>query len=311
MDRNLTRITPPVVLVAGATGNLGGRIVAELRHEGAIVRALVRSDRDTSRLGAATQVVIGDVEDPQSLDRACEGVHVVVSALQGGPDVLVDGQLRLLRSAARAGAARFIPSDFSFDFFNVPEGDNINSDWRRSFARQAAAHRGDAQVVHVLNGCFLDMGVLFGFLGAVDMQARSFALWGDGEAPMDFTTYDDTARFTARAALDAEVPDVFRVAGDTLTFWQLKATVEAVSGLPWAVVRRGSLADLDALIAARMSADPHNLYAFLPLMYWRSMLNGNGRLTSTQNHRYPELLTTSVARYVAEHRALFAADGAP
>jgi hypothetical protein len=55
---------------------------------------------------------------------------------------------------------------------------------------------------------FLDRRVLFGFLGAINLQKREAYVWGDGDAEMQFTTYEDTAAYTAAAALDdRSVPD--------------------------------------------------------------------------------------------------------
>lgn len=51
-------------------------------------------------------VVIGDVTGPSFLDAATSGVDVVVSALQGGPEVIVDGQVALAERAARTGVRR-------------------------------------------------------------------------------------------------------------------------------------------------------------------------------------------------------------
>ena len=43
---------------------------------------------------------------------------------------------------------------------------------RREFGQRADDERNDVQVVHVLNGAFLDRRVLFGFLAAVNLQKR-------------------------------------------------------------------------------------------------------------------------------------------
>lgn len=64
-------------------------------------------------------------------------------------------------------------------------GENINTDWRRRFAEEAASVQGQTQVVHVPNGCFLDMGVLFGFLEALDLNTGTMSLWGNGHQAMD------------------------------------------------------------------------------------------------------------------------------
>jgi nucleoside-diphosphate-sugar epimerase len=269
---------PKIVVLAGATGHLGGQIARALLDRGARLRCL---------------------GDEPALARALAGAFAVVSALQGGPPVIVDAQLGLLRAARAAGVRRFLPSDYSFDFFNLAEGDNINSDWRRAFARAAADVRGDVEVVHVLNGCFLDRGVLFGFLGAIDLAAGEAHLWGDGDAPMDFTTYADTARWTAEAATtDAAPPSRYNVAGDTLDFHGLVAAYAEGSGRALRVVRRGTLADLDAEIDRRRREAPNDPFAWLPLMYWRGMLSGRGKLGPLVATRPPGVAPTTVAAYV-------------
>lgn len=290
------------ILLVGATGRLGGLIArALLDKPGVTLRCAVRPgsrDKAAPLAQAGARVVEVDLGDPASLERASEGAFAVVSALQGGPDVIIDGQLRLLRAARTAGAARFVPSDYSFNFFGLGEGENVNSDWRRAFARAAEAERGDVSVVHVLNGCFLDRGVLFGFLGAFDLAAGKAFYWGDGDAPMDFTTYADTALYTAEAATATDAPERFEVAGDTLDFHGLVRAFAEGSGRSLSVERRGSLADLDQEIDNRRRAHPDQIFAWLPLMYWRGMLSGKGKLGPLVNDRFPGIRPTTVKEYV-------------
>lgn len=295
-----------IVFVVGATGSLGGMIAGALLDKpGVTVRCLVRPgsrDKLAPLAARGVEVVEGDLGpgSEASLTQALEGAWSVVSVVQGGPDVIVDGQLRLLRAAAAAGVRRLIPSDFSFDLFGLAEGENINSDWRRQFATSAARERGSVEVVHVLNGVFLDVGVLFGFLGVLNLEKGTAALWGDGNTPMDVTTYADTARYTAEAAVDPDkLPEKFNVAGETLTFHELVRAVAEASNKPLTVERRGSLSDLDATIERLVKADPANVYAYLPLMYYRGMLNGKGKLAALVNGRYPHIRPTTVREYVA------------
>jgi uncharacterized protein YbjT (DUF2867 family) len=64
-----------MILVAGATGVVGGMIVARLADQGKRVRALVRSGNSAESLSAGgVEMAIGDLKDRASLDRACEGV---------------------------------------------------------------------------------------------------------------------------------------------------------------------------------------------------------------------------------------------
>ena len=69
---------------------------------------------------------------------------------------------------------------------------------------------------------------------------------------MDFTTYEDTARFTAEAAVDrGPLPAEFNVAGDTLDFHELIRPYEDASGKSLTVVQMGSVDDMGAEISRR------------------------------------------------------------
>lgn len=66
-----------IILVTGATGNQGGAIARQLLSRGYRVRALTRnpeSEKAKSLTGLGAQVVQGDYDDPQSLERALDGV---------------------------------------------------------------------------------------------------------------------------------------------------------------------------------------------------------------------------------------------
>ena len=79
-----------MILVAGATGSLGSKIVHGLRERGDAVRALVRPTADPRPLEAAgASIVFGDLRDPASLDHACDGASAVIttaSASKTGDD---------------------------------------------------------------------------------------------------------------------------------------------------------------------------------------------------------------------------------
>jgi nucleoside-diphosphate-sugar epimerase len=297
------------VAVAGGTGTLGSLIVeALLANPNVHVRLLVRPE---SRSGASifeqrgARIAEGHIGpgSERALDAFCEGAFAVISAVQGGPDVIIDGQRRVLKAARTNGVHRFIPSDFGVDMFRLDEGDNINADWRRQFAEIAAGEGGNIRIVHVLNGCFLDRRILFGFLGAIDLNGKAAYLWGDGNQPMDFTTMEDTARYAAEVTVDeADPPGVFSVAGDVLTFHELVRAYETASGSRLRVEQQGSLADLSARIAQRMKDAPENMMAYLPLMYYRAMLSGKGKLQELMNGRYPNVRCTTVQEYVVRER---------
>jgi NADH dehydrogenase len=106
-----------MILVAGATGTVGGMIVDGLLARGDRVRGLVRSEKSAAILQArGVDTVLGDLKDPASLDRACAGIEVVIttanSASRGGSDnpesVEEQGNRNLVDAARAAGVRQFV-----------------------------------------------------------------------------------------------------------------------------------------------------------------------------------------------------------
>ena len=147
------------IVVAGATGNLGGRIARALFERGASVRALVRHSTAPNRLEQLQKLGITiagvDLSSASQVTLACSGASCVVSALQGLRDVIVETQTLLLDAAIKAGVPRFIPSDYSIDFTRFPPGENRNLDLRRDFHKRLDKTSISATTIY--NGAFADM----------------------------------------------------------------------------------------------------------------------------------------------------------
>lgn len=294
-------MTNKLIVVAGGAGKLGRLIVdAVLSYPGTAVRLLVRDPKKPEVAALASERVELFAFDAAAataggLADSVRGAFAVVSALQGGPDVIVDAQLALLRAAKAAGARRFIPSDYSYNFFSLPEGINVNSDWRRALAVLAQKESSDSfEVVHVLQGIFADIQVL-GFLGLLDAEKGVVRYWGDGKTPIDWTTWEDTARFIAAAALDDEkVPERLFVRGDRMDIFEFAKTYQAVRGKALALECLGSLQELEKETLRRLASSPQDMFAWLPLMYARGVFGGQALLGATHNGRYPAIRAETV-----------------
>ena len=66
-----------MILVTGATGNVGSELVRALADAGEPVRGLIRDDSRRARLPDGTEAAVGDLNDPDSLGAALEGVRGV------------------------------------------------------------------------------------------------------------------------------------------------------------------------------------------------------------------------------------------
>ncbi len=292
------------ILLAGATGMLGGRIAHHLlERRDARVRLLVR---DLANKRASLEALVvkgaelieGDLSDHASLDRATHGVDVIVSAVQGGPDIIVDGQTALAEAGKRNGVRRILPSDFGLDLFNATPGEHAAFDARRSADENIAAI--GLEQVNILQGGFMEL--FMPGMGAIDLDKGIVGFFGDGERPIEVTSVEDTAWMTARVALDRTVPaGKFAFAGDRVSFREAGAIVSQQMGIDLKPVSFGSEADLRGAMAAA-SSEKRVMLAYL--LY---MTNGQTALSNLENDRYLDLKLGSFAHFAAQKLPVAAA----
>lgn len=106
---------PPRILLTGATGYVGGRLRERLEARGLPLRCTSRRpDELRSRVAESTEVVHGDVQDPESLDSALEGIeaaYYLVHSMGTANDFEDEdrrGAENFAAAAARAGVRRIV-----------------------------------------------------------------------------------------------------------------------------------------------------------------------------------------------------------
>jgi NADH dehydrogenase len=106
-----------VILLTGATGNVGKQVLTRLTARGERVRVLVRDPpRTLGNERVRVQIALGDLSDPSSFRNALRGVHTVVhlaAAIRDQPRASIEelngvATLRLVRAAERARTERFV-----------------------------------------------------------------------------------------------------------------------------------------------------------------------------------------------------------
>jgi uncharacterized protein YbjT (DUF2867 family) len=97
------------IILTGATGTVSSPLVAQLQASPAVqVRALVRSEASATKLRAAgVQVVLGDLDDPDSLPAAFEGADELWQLTPPGPRA-PENAMNALWAARRAGVKRVV-----------------------------------------------------------------------------------------------------------------------------------------------------------------------------------------------------------
>jgi len=186
------------VLVVGATGDLGGRVVRELVKRGKHVRALVREGSDADTLAAdGVEIARGDLLDPDSLERALRGARAVVTTATGyrrnGSDPAVDdqGNRNLVDAAARAGVERFVFTSVA----TADQAESVAPFWQKKLTEDYLERSGVPFVA-------IRPGTLVG--GEQDFWERDLrkdrlTAFGDPDTPHTLVHTDDVAAYLARA----------------------------------------------------------------------------------------------------------------
>ena len=198
-----------MILVAGATGYLGREICRRLIDQGEPVHGLVRatSDRTATREleSMGVDLVLGDLRDRGSLDRACKGAAAVISTAntirsrQPGDSIEAtdgEGQLDLVDAAHGAHVHRFI---------YVSHSEHIASDDPLTVAKRSVERRiRESGMTYTVARptCFMEVWLspALGF----DYANGTATIYGSGEQPVSWISLADVAQFVVRALGDEQ-----------------------------------------------------------------------------------------------------------
>jgi uncharacterized protein YbjT (DUF2867 family) len=295
-----------IIAIAGATGDLGGRIVKVLLEKGAEVRALVRSSSDIEKVKKLEKMGVKvfkiDMSDSKEIAKACEGASCVVSVLAGLRDVIIDTQKKLLDGAVMAGVPHFIPSDFSIDFTNLEVGQNRNLDLRREFHQYLDESPIASTTIFI--GPFMDL--LTGQMPMILDKQKWILYWGNPDQSIDFTTMDNTAEYTANVALDDAAPQFLRIAGDQITPRQMVKVVSEITGKEFSLFRAGGIGLINTIIKIMKFFSPakKDLYPIWQgMQYMRDMMEGRVKINLYDNNRYEGMNWMSIKELLLVHEA--------
>lgn len=278
------------IVVAGANGHLGGIICIYLLQYGATVKALVRSntaaEKTKSLQNAGAEIIEVDYNNREQLVNACLDASCIVSALSGLREVLIDVQSKLLQAAIEAGVPRFIPSDFCIDYTHITYGNNRNLNLRKEFSE--IINRFPIKATSILNGMFTDL--LTGQAPVILFKIKRVLYWGNSDQLLDFTTIDNTANYTAQAALDNATPRHLRIAGEVTNVKGLQKIASELTGEKFSLLRPGGLRVFKTMIRITKFLSPgktETFPAWQGMQYMYDMFTGLTKLNPFDNDRYP------------------------
>lgn len=243
------------ILIVGATGALGRATALALLEEGQRVRALVREPARAPKIVAELQragaeLVIGDLTDPASLERACKGalrIFACAHSLLGRgatSSAQVDhvGHSSLVAAALSAGVPRLVYTsaygareDHPIDFF------------RTKFEIEQAVRESSIPYTILRPTSFMEQHV-HEFLGKPLLEKGVAFIIGPGRKRRNFVAARDVAFFAAMAlrsddllnrTLDIGGPDNISTR-DVAAMYQLRSRQGRVIHLPLALARLGA-----------------------------------------------------------------------
>ncbi len=191
----------PRILVVGATGYLGAKILRQLEAEPAFaLRAMSRRGAPAGSVGAVDWVQ-GDLMDPASLAAALGGVDVVVSSANGYMKETIaadfEGNRNLIEAATRAGVKRFV-------FLSIVACDNAPSvpHFHAKKVAEDLIKASGIPYVFVRAPAFLDQADDYVAKG---VKAGRFYAVGDKSTKWSYVLTDDLAACLAKAATHPDV----------------------------------------------------------------------------------------------------------
>ena len=294
-----------IIVVAGATGNLGGKIIKALLAKDVEVRAIVRLETDIKKVKDLEQkgvkVFQVDTSNKSEISKHCIGADCLVSALSGLKETIIDTQKIFLDAAIQANVQRFIPSDYSIDFTNLKEGENRNLDFRRKFHEYL--DKAQIKATTIFNGAFMDL--LTTDMPLILFKQKWILCWGNPNQILEFTTTDNVAEFTAAAAVDENTPRYLRVAGDKLSCNDFVKLLTELTSKQYKIFRPGGIRLLNFLIKVTRFFSPSEkeLYpAWQGMQYMRDLMEGRIVFQKYDNERYSHIKWTSVKEYLVQEK---------
>jgi uncharacterized protein YbjT (DUF2867 family) len=224
----MTTIRPTAlpVLVVGATGSLGSKVVDELLRRGKSVRALVRPTTDASRLERqGVEIARGDMLDLDSLVAAMRGADAVITTAAGytrggknAHDIDTVGNANLAEAAHRAGIRRFVLTSI----LTSDQTPDVPHFWHKKVAEDKLEQLG-VPFVALRPGAFLDQVASM----AGDPVDKGRLTWiGKSTVPLTFVLTSDLAVYLA-AAVDAKAEP-----GERIDIgWDRPVSMREVAGL--------------------------------------------------------------------------------
>ena len=220
-----------MILVVGGTGRLGGSIARTMLDSGKSLRVLVRDG--SSFDDARAETMRGDLKDPDSLRKACNGVDVVVTTANAiaprEADDTIDsvdrlGNRNLIAAATAEGVRHFV-------FVSVlgAGADHVAPFVRAKGETEVALRESGLSWTILQPDPYMD--VWFPFIIGPALEGGAVTLVGEGKQRHSFVAMQDVVSYAVAAVERQEAANrVLAIGGEPATWRDVVDTFSEVLG---------------------------------------------------------------------------------
>ena len=225
-----------MILIAGASGRLGGLVAHQLLADGVAVRAMSRTSASLAELKSlGAECVAGDVRDPASLAAACQGIdtifvatHAFNSTASNTSRAVDDAGNRSLIDAARKAGARHLV------FMSLMGADPHSpvDMFRYKYATEQYLRASGLSYAILRPAAYMETWTHA--LGDPIVKTGRAMVFGRGANPINFVSAEDVARFAVFALTDARARNtVIEIGGpENVTETQFVQMIQRATGKP-------------------------------------------------------------------------------
>lgn len=213
-----------MILVTGASGNVGGAVLQELLRAGAPVRAMYRSREDAAKAPAGANPMIADFADRASLDRALEGIDRVYLVCSPIPQ-LVELESNMVDACAAHGIQQLVQNSA----LGASTYDKSFPVWHYEVEKRV---RESGIPATVLRPESFMQNIATYFAGTINSEGAFYA--AGGTAPIGFVDVRDVGAVAAKVLTsDGHEGKTYTATGpEALNYSQVGAKLSALLGRP-------------------------------------------------------------------------------
>jgi uncharacterized protein YbjT (DUF2867 family) len=211
-----------MILVTGASGNVGSAVLQELLRAGAPVRGMYRSKEEPAKAPAGASPVLADFANRASLDRALDGVDSVFLVCSPIPQ-LVELESNVVDACRKRGVKHLVQNSA----LGAGVYDKSFPRWHYAVEERVRASGIPATILRPES--FMQNIVTY-FAGTIESDGAFYA--AGGSAPIGFVDMRDVAAVAAKVLTsDGHAGKTYTVTGpEALTYAQVAAKLSALLG---------------------------------------------------------------------------------